>query len=193
MNAKKKYLFLAAELIMIIVLAFADQVFKRLAVDRLKDAPPFVLIDEVLCLHYLENHGAAFGMLQNKQILFIIIALVFLIAAILILLWVPAMKKYLLLRASIVMIAAGAAGNLIDRFLQGYVVDYIYFEYIDFPIFNFADILVSLGCIMLVLLVLFFYKEEELDFKKAGEVRIHSSMRQADEKKSEAEMAGDKP
>lgn len=59
---------------------------------------------------------------------------------------------------------AGALGNFIDRTLQGYVIDFFYFKWINFPIFNVADIYVTTAVILLLVLVLFYYKEEELDF-----------------------------
>ena len=65
-----------------------------------------------------------------------------------------------------VLIFAGAIGNFIDRIRQGFVVDFLYFELIDFPIFNVADIYVTVGCILLILLLLFYYKDEELNFFK---------------------------
>ena len=59
---------------------------------------------------------------------------------------------------------AGAFGNLIDRVFRGYVVDFFYFKWIDFPVFNVADIYVTVTMILLLILILFFYKEEDLDF-----------------------------
>lgn len=65
---------------------------------------------------------------------------------------------------------AGAAGNLIDRIRFGYVVDFFYFRLIDFPVFNVADIYVTVSFAVLLLLVFFQYKEEDLEFfeKKKG-------------------------
>ena len=67
------------------------------------------------------------------------------------------------LKACIVAIAAGAIGNMIDRVRLGYVIDFFYFELIDFPIFNVADIYVTVAAFALVLLILFYYKEDEID------------------------------
>ena len=68
------------------------------------------------------------------------------------------------LRVVLVMICAGAAGNFIDRVSQGYVVDFIYFELINFPVFNVADIFVTVGAALLVVLILFYYKDSDFDF-----------------------------
>ena len=76
----------------------------------------------------------------------------------------PDDKKYKVLHALLSMIAAGAIGNMIDRMRLDYVVDFIYFVLINFPIFNVADIYVSLSTVALVILLLFYYKESDLSF-----------------------------
>lgn len=146
-----------------LALIIFDQWTKALAVANLMDQEPFVLIDGVFQLHYLENRGAAFGMMQGKQSFFIIMSL----AACLIIGWLyfklPWKKRFHPLRGSLLFIAAGAVGNLIDRILLGYVIDFFYFELIDFPIFNVADIYVTCATVLLAVLILFVYKEEELE------------------------------
>ena len=76
----------------------------------------------------------------------------------------PLEKKYQPLRVVGVLLGAGAVGNLIDRMVQSYVVDFLYFKLIDFPIFNVADCYVTAGAILLAILILFVYKDEELGF-----------------------------
>lgn len=154
------------EFILFGILVFADQFTKKLAVSKLLGKDSYILIKNVLCFHYLENRGAAFGMLQNAQVLFAVIGILFLMVAGTALYILPSEKKYSLLRFIILMIAAGAVGNLWDRVILKYVIDFIYFEYIDFPVFNVADIYVTVGTAWLVILVLFFFKDEDLDFKK---------------------------
>ena len=72
-------------------------------------------------------------------------------------------RKYLPLRACAVLIAAGAVGNFIDRIRLGYVVDFLYFKLIDFPIFNVADIYVTVSTALFIVLLCFYYKEEDID------------------------------
>ena len=67
------------------------------------------------------------------------------------------------------MILAGAVGNLIDRIMNGYVVDFIYFQVINFPVFNVADICVTLGVVFLIIFLLFKYRSTDLDTPKASE------------------------
>ena len=160
-SEKQGRVYRLAVLAMVIAVA-ADQVTKYLAVIYLKDKPPFVIWDQVFELTYLENRGAAFGLLQNRTIFFVITACVVFAIVIFLYIKIPKTSKYLPLRLCGIFVFAGAAGNLIDRIRLGYVVDFFYFKLIDFPIFNVADIYVTVGFAVLVVLILFVYKEEEL-------------------------------
>lgn len=163
MSKKKKQL-LAFDLLFMILLIVLDQVTKGLAILKLKDRPSVPVIPGVLELNYLENRGAAFGMLQNQKVLFIMVALIILSVILYILFKTPDHKKYNLLHVLLIMIASGAVGNMIDRFRYNYVVDFIYFVLINFPIFNVADIYVTLATFFLVILLIFVYKEEDISF-----------------------------
>ena len=150
--------------IYIIGLILIDQLSKIWALSALRGTEGIAVIPNVSELSYLENRGAAFGILQDHQIFFVLIT----VAAAVILTWIyrriPQPKKYIPLRISYALIMAGAFGNLIDRVFRGYVVDFFYFKWIDFPVFNVADIYVTVTMILLLFLILFFYKEEDLDF-----------------------------
>lgn len=156
-----------------VVLILFDQWTKGLAVKHLMDQEPFVIIPDVFQLRYLENRGAAFGMMQGQQIFFVISALIAVSAILYIYFKMPWEKRFHPLRMVGICIGAGAIGNLIDRVILGYVVDFFYFELIEFPIFNVADIYVTCATIILALLILFYYKEDELDclFPKKKEKR----------------------
>ena len=73
----------------------------------------------------------------------------------------PLEKKYMPLRVCAVLLCSGAIGNMIDRVRLNYVIDFFYFELIDFPIFNVADCYVVVSCIAFVVLILFYYREDE--------------------------------
>lgn len=150
-------------ILLVIVGVWFDQFTKTLAVNHLKGQDPFILFKNVFQFEYLENHGAAFGILQNKQIFFFIIVLIISVFIIWFYLHVPMTKKLLPLRICAVFIFSGAIGNFIDRLKLGYVVDFFYFKLIDFPVFNVADIYVTVGTFILAFLLLFYYKEEDLD------------------------------
>ncbi len=146
-----------------IILIVFDQWTKYLAVEHLMNKEPFIIIDGVFQLRYLENRGAAFGMMQGQQTFFLITGIIAVIVLAYVYFKLPWEKRFLPLRAVAMFIAGGAVGNMIDRVALGYVVDFFYFELIDFPIFNVADIYVTCATIVLALLILFYYKEEELD------------------------------
>ncbi len=150
-------------LISFVILIIFDQWTKALAVEHLMNQKPFVLIPGVFQLHYLENRGAAFGMLQGQRLFFVVIAILVLAAITYIYFKLPWQKHFHYLRAVGIFVAAGAVGNLIDRVSLGYVVDFFYFELINFPIFNVADIYVTCATFVLAFLILFYYKEEELE------------------------------
>ncbi|MCC8106484.1 MAG: signal peptidase II [Clostridiales bacterium] len=144
----------------------ADQAAKLLACKYLKGTSGISLISGVFELYYVENRGAAFGMLTNRQLLFVVIAFVMIAAAVFIYVRLPLKEHYNLLRMVCVLIAAGAAGNLIDRLARGYVVDFLYFSLIDFPVFNIADCCVCIGAGLAVVLLFTVYKTEEFGFLK---------------------------
>jgi signal peptidase II len=122
-----------------------------------------VLVNGVFELHYLENRGAAFGMFQGKKVLFILITIVLVLALVYVYGKLPAGRRYLLLRVICIMLFSGAIGNFIDRLSHNYVIDFFYFSLINFPIFNVADIYVTVSVFLFILLLLFYYKEEELN------------------------------
>ena len=157
------------------VLIGLDQYTKALAVAHLKNQQPFIIWDGVFELLYSENRGAAFGLLQGRQGFFFLIGIVVLAAAGYAMIRMPGWKKkrYHWLKICVIMITAGAVGNMIDRITQGYVVDFLYFKLINFPIFNVADIFVTTATALLFVVLCFYYKEEELEifsFSKKGEV-----------------------
>ena len=163
MNGKKK-LRLFLDIVAICALVALDQYTKYLAVLHLKDKPAYIIISGILELNYLENKGAAFGMLQNQKAFFIFVAVVILSVIGYVLLKTPDQKKYRGLHILLSLIAAGAIGNMIDRIRLDYVVDFIYFVLINFPIFNVADMYVTVSTVFLVILLLFVYKEDDLNF-----------------------------
>lgn len=159
---KQKRSFFTSFLIGFVILVGLDQWTKGLAVKHLMNQPPFVIWDGVFELLYSENRGAAFGMMQGKQFFFFLIALVVL-AAVVYLLWkMPVTERYMPMAVCLMMVSAGAVGNMIDRIGQGYVVDFLYFKLINFPIFNVADCYVTISAFLLILLVFFYYREEEM-------------------------------
>ena len=153
-----------------LLLVVLDQFTKVLALQNLKGQEPITIIPDVFQLLYVENRGAAFGILQNKQWVFLIITAIVLAALIWALPRLSRERHFLPLRLCLCFIGAGAVGNMIDRIFRGYVVDFFYFKLIDFPVFNVADIYVTTSAIVLIFLIVFLYKEEDFDrlFSKKG-------------------------
>ena len=143
------------------VLLFLDQIAKYLAVLHLKGQAAIPIIKNVFELQYLENQGAAFGIMQGKKTFFVIGTLIFLVIVGILYHNIPLTKRFTPIRIVAVLIIAGAIGNLIDRMIHHYVIDFFYFSLINFPIFNVADIYVTLSAIALILVIFFYYKEED--------------------------------
>lgn len=147
----------------IIILTAVDQITKFLAVTYLKDNGPISIIQNVFELQYLENRGSAFGLMQNRQIFLIITTLIIVGVFVWLFCRIPSDRRMLPMSIICVVIIAGAVGNFIDRLLHGYVVDFLYFKLIDFPIFNVADIYVTVSAFALIILGIFYYKEEDFN------------------------------
>ncbi len=141
---------------------FVDQFTKFLAVKYLKGGEQVPVLGDIFVLQYLENNGAAFGMLQGKKIFFILLTIVVVAAVTFVYLKIPHQKKYYPLNLTAILLIAGALGNFIDRLTHVYVVDFFYFQLIDFPVFNVADIYVTFAAIGLFICFLFLYSEEDL-------------------------------
>lgn len=152
----------AVTIIAVVLGVALDQFTKYLAITHIKDNP-ITIIEEVFQLQYLENHGAAFGMLQNQQWFFLIVTVVTLAIVTFIYIKMPHDTHFTPLRICLVSLVVGALGNMIDRIRLGYVIDFFYFEFIDFPIFNVADIFATVSTFALILLFLFYYSEEDFD------------------------------
>ena len=150
---------------------------KKKTFTYLKDGNSVNIIKNVLQLVYLENTGAAWGILSGKMVFFIVLTAIMIIVIAYVFIKTPGMKKYEPLRWCLTALMAGAIGNMIDRIANGYVKDFIYFKIIDFPVFNFADICVTLSMIILILLVIFKYKDHDfkfLSFKKNKDESVDS-------------------
>ena len=160
----KRASLLVTDFMLFVILVIADQLTKHLAVVRLKNQAAYNLINGILEFDYLENRGAAFGVLQNQKYFFVFVALIFIGVIVFVLIKVPTQKKYYSLNILLVMIAAGAVGNMIDRVRYDYVVDFIYLVCIQFPIFNVADIYVTTATVILVFQILFVYKTNDFNF-----------------------------
>lgn len=146
-------------ILVVIILAVSivlDQATKMWAIDVLKNNGSVKLIGNFLRFTYAENRGAAFSILQNQRVFFLIITIIMLMVLAYIYFKTKNITK--LSKLSIGMIAGGAIGNFIDRLRFGYVVDFIDVRFgsiYNFPIFNIADSFVVCGTILMIILILF--------------------------------------
>ena len=130
-------------LISIVLLVGLDRFSKILAVKYLSGGTPVTVIPHILGLRYTENTGAAFSMLSKNTDFLIIITIV----SMAFLVYLIFIKKYgtVIERALMTVVLAGGIGNLIDRIVSGYVVDYFEFLFMNFAVFNVADIYITVG------------------------------------------------
>ncbi|MBE5957896.1 MAG: signal peptidase II [Lachnospiraceae bacterium] len=153
-------------------LVLFDQFTKLIATKNLQGGKPFTIIKNILEFRYLEggNKGAAWGMLSGQIAFFVVVSVLISIAIVLLIIRLNSLmskgkisvKKYNLVELLLVALISGALGNMIDRIIHGYVIDFIYFRLIDFPIFNVADCYVTVSCAVLIVISVFFIKDEEI-------------------------------
>ena len=146
------------------LLVFLDQFTKAIIVRDLKGKENIVWIKNVFELEYLENTGAAFSSFMGKQGFLITLTVIVMALCIFEFVRIPDSKRFFLLKFTGLLLISGAIGNLIDRIKQGYVVDFFYFVPINFPRFTVADIYVTVSMFLLIVLTVFYYKDEELEF-----------------------------
>lgn len=153
-------------LIVTIILVLLDQATKLLALTKLKPVGNITVIPGFFDFTFVENRGAAFGILNGKRFFFIILTIIIVLVIIYEMKKMPVNKEYNKLRWAFTLIISGAIGNLIDRIIRGYVVDFFEFTFIDYPVFNVADIFVVFGALFMAFLVIFVIKEEKKEDKK---------------------------
>ncbi len=145
---------------LVVALIGVDQLTKIWAAAELAGQPAIQVIPGVFELDYTENPGVAFSMLENQRWLFIPLSLVIAVFFVALMLRSP-LKKHMWFNLICILILSGAIGNLIDRIAYGYVIDFLSFCLIDFPIFNVADCCVVIGAIALFIAILFGSKRVE--------------------------------
>lgn len=133
------------------ILILADYLLKRWAETALKGNGRLILIENVLGLRYAENTGAAFSALSGATGL---LSLVSLIVCVTVIVFMVIRPQRWFVQLPLSMILAGGMGNMIDRLTLGYVVDYFEFLFMKFAIFNLADVFITVGAALLVLVLL---------------------------------------
>ncbi|MBR3573754.1 MAG: signal peptidase II [Lachnospiraceae bacterium] len=152
--------------VIVVVAVVLDQITKYEAVARLSGGRSIPIIEGILELYYIVNTGSSWGMLAGQKMLILTISVVIIALCIYMMAKCPEDAKYIPFNVCLSMIIAGGIGNGIDRIRFSYVIDFIYFKAIDFPVFNVADIFVTCGAFLFILLILFRYNEKDLEFMK---------------------------
>ncbi len=139
-----------------------DQLTKWLAVIYLQGEESFPLWRDVLHFTYVENTGMAFGMMKDQRWVFMVFSTVAIVAMLIYLFRFRPENRWM--QISMAMIVGGGIGNMIDRVLLGYVIDFIDFTLIDFAVFNVADSFVCVGAgIMILFLMIDLVREIKLE------------------------------
>lgn len=141
------------QLVSIAVLILIDRLIKNAVYDKLFGKDTVVLIKGFLGLTYAENTGAAFSMFSSSTSVLSVITGGALLAAVVVMFFMK--EKPVIYHICLPLIIAGGGGNLIDRLTRGYVIDYIHTLFVDFPIFNFADCLITCACFALIFYLIY--------------------------------------
>ncbi len=150
-----------------------DQISKAVVVEKLKPVAQADFIPGFIDFRYVENTGAAFGMMQGYRWLFISLSTAAIIG-ISVFLVLSRNKIHALTGLGLSMIVGGGIGNQIDRIINGYVVDFIEFQFVDFAVFNVADSFVTVGAVIVIICALFIDKDLFADRKKNGKDKSDS-------------------
>lgn len=158
---------MAAILILAVIVAL-DQLTKYIAVTKLMPVGRVTFIEGIMDFSFVRNFGAAFGMLQGGKWLFVVVTAVLAVGVFIAFKKLPKDRGNNLLRLSLIMILGGAIGNCIDRLLRGFVVDFFKTTFMEWPVFNVADIFVVCGAFLMAFTVLFVIKDEPKKEEKNG-------------------------
>ena len=137
-------------LIPFVVLLIADQAVKHIVRTTMVQGQSIPVIESIFHITYIENPGAAFGILANQRMLFLVLTAV--IVGVMIYLYFSLVNKKSVTAISLGLVVSGAIGNFIDRFMQGTVTDFLDFRI--WPIFNIADICICVGLALICYFVI---------------------------------------
>jgi len=142
-------------------LVVIDQLLKLWVLRDLQPIGTYPIIQDIFHFTYVENRGAAFGMMAGQKWLLVWVTALCLL--LIVLMMITGKVKGLFPLFTLAVILGGGVGNLIDRVYRGFVVDYIHLKVINFAVFNFADICVTCGTLVLVVWIMFFMKDEKTE------------------------------
>ena len=160
-------------LVAILCMVGLDQWTKYLTIQYLSDGHEVKVLGDALVISYVQNRGMAWGLFQNGQMIFALLTPIAIAAIVFLYVRTPWEPEYRPIRIAEVMLVGGALGNLLDRIFRydpvdgklfhGFVVDMIYLKAIKFPVFNVADVFVTVAFFLMVFLLIFVYNEDEFN------------------------------
>lgn len=158
---RKTILTIIVEVLLILVFVSVDLLTKTFIYEPINaGAPDIVLINNILKFTAVQNTGASFGIFKGNAIILAIVSLIIIIVVFIIQMFSLTKLKDKTFRFGLILIVAGGIGNIVDRFLLGHVRDFIYFELIDFPVFNIADSCLTIGCVLIIIYVIIYYVKD---------------------------------
>ena len=141
-------MFQAISLAVIVILSLIDQLTKYIAVSTVKVDGPKEFLFGTFQFRYVENTGAAFSSFSDNTNLLSVVTFVIIIFCLVLLL--SRKIKPMFVNICLLLVTAGGIGNLTDRIMYGYVIDFIEPLFMDFAVFNFADCCITVGAFMLI-------------------------------------------
>lgn len=145
--------------IIAVVGVILDQFTKYLVINNISPSDIVEVLPGVFEFVYVKNMGAAFNILSGKLGLLSIISVAFSVAVVVYMIVKKPQSR--LFRIALMLLVSGAVGNVTDRIFRGFVVDFIRLEFIDFPVFNLADIFITVGAVLYIIYLLFFEAKKE--------------------------------
>lgn len=165
----------------VLCLVIPDQLSKAMAVTKLKNSDSVTVIKGFFDLTYVENKGAAWGVLSGRMSILVIITIILIPLFVFCMHKINKNKKLLdssklkgvaLLHFDMILLLSGAIGNFIDRIIKGYVVDFFQFTFIDFPVFNVADCYITIGAVLFIIIYMFLLNDEDISLLFKGEKAV---------------------
>lgn len=180
-NRKKMLLWSLFTFTSISGLIMLDQLSKAFASSNLKNSDSVTVIKGFFDLTYVENRGAAWGVLSGRISILVIITVILIPVFVFCMLRIYKNKELLdssklksvsLLHFDLILLLSGAVGNFIDRIIKGYVVDFFQFTFFDFPVFNVADCYITIGAVFFIVIYMFLLKDDDITILFKGEKAV---------------------
>ncbi|MBQ7706629.1 MAG: signal peptidase II [Lachnospiraceae bacterium] len=185
---EKKIKIMFLPIIFVALLTSIDQLTKYIIKSKFVLFESKEVIKNIFAITYIHNEGAAWGVMKGGRIFFLILTSLVVVGCFYILYNIIGNRKYIMLTICIITLISGAVGNMIDRFEYGYVIDFLDFKMINFPVFNVADIYVTVSMIVVLVLMIFVYKEEDINYMLGKKAISEETIEDTNESDNKADI-----